>query len=803
MAIKGNPPGKVYRADIDGLRALAVLSVLIYHVDRDILPGGFVGVDIFLIISGFLITRNIWSEMLTGRFSFGSFYLKRIRRIAPAYFFMVGVTLVAGAALLLPADLLGLAKSALWGSFSASNVYFWLHLDTSYFAASSSEVPLLHTWSLGVEEQFYFIWPTLLILAAKFGHRRIKALMLVLLLCAGSFVWAELTNISAQKFAYYMLPTRAGELMIGAALAIYGTRKTGIFHDISCSRWWAEFLALNGLALVFYSLFWINDASDFPGLNAFYPSIATALLIVSGGAGSRLVKGLFTPRPVVAIGLVSYSLYLWHWPILAFFQYFYGDLDPVQICFALGAIAILSVGSYRFVERPARQWRAAGTKQFLVLYVTPLAGSVVLSVLIIATGGLRSIFNSFDGYREAVARVHEYTAQAFGFNYNCQGSRFDSRVLGEARCIIGDTPSSTTAEPAILLWGDSEAAHYIGVVGALAKEDHFRFRNATLSSCPPIFGGDYGEGIRKLSCDKFRPYMQKAILTGNYGAVVVSGAWTHYFKNKSFKRDFEATVHSLVARKIRVIIMGEVPSIDGYNRECELRAIRIGGNDCERRVVQQDDGMAPADRYLAALASSESDVYYVDVRPILCRNGYCSPYLDGRPVYFNPTHLSMDGSWFIGEKLLQAPRELERWRAAFRDVRQRSSSRSLGLLVRGNPNIKNTGFKPRPMPPILGGYVPDFPYHMRSARNIGSLRGPCAVVLEFWSATEGEIADRITASLTRLGYSLKSRTSSGDTIKMRFSGKGRQHVSVNVGPLAKLKPQSPDPSGMVYMRCDS
>lgn len=800
MSIRGDAPGKVYRADIDGLRALAVLSVLIYHVDRDILPGGFVGVDIFFIISGFLITRNIWSEMLTGRFSFGSFYLKRIRRIAPAYFFMVGVTLVAGVVLLLPTDLLGLAKSALWGAFSASNVYFWLHLDTSYFAASSSEIPLLHTWSLGVEEQFYFIWPTLLILAAKFGHRRSKALMLVLLLCAGSFVWAELTSVSAQKFAYYMLPTRAGELMIGAALAIYGTKKSGVFYELSCSKWWAESLAMSGLLFVAYSLFWINDASDFPGLNAFYPSIGTALLIIAGGAGSRVVKSIFTPRPVVAIGLISYSMYLWHWPVLAFLRYFYGDLDPIRICLALGIIAILSIVSYRFVERPARQWRATGIRQFLMLYAMPLIGSVMLSVLIIGTGGFRSIFNSFHGYREALARVNEYTAPAFDFNYNCQRSKFDSKVLGEARCIVGETPTHKAAEPSILLWGDSEAAHYIGVMGTLAKNDHFRFRNATLSSCPPIFGGDYGDGFRKVSCDKFRPFMQRAILNSNYGAVVMSGAWSHYFRNEYFKHDVEATIHSLVARKIRVIIVGEAPYLPRYNRECELRALRIGGVDCESRVVQQDRGMAPADAYLAELASSENGVYYLDVRSLLCRDGHCSPYLNGRPVYFNPTHLSMSGSWLIGEKLLQAPHELKQWQAAFRDVHERSSGGASGSAASGNTSTSNVGFTARPMPPILGGYVPDFLYHMRSARDIESLHGPSSVVLEFWGATDDEVADRITVSLAKLDYSLKLRTSSFGTIEMRFSKKGRPRLSVNVGPLAKLKPQSPNPSGLVYMR---
>lgn len=800
MKVRGDAAATIYRADIDGLRALAVLSVLIYHLDRSVLPGGFVGVDIFFVISGFLITRNIWSEMLADKFSFGSFYLKRIRRIAPAYFFTVGVTLLAGSVLLLPADLSALAQSALWGAFSASNIYFWLHLDTSYFASSSSEVPLLHTWSLGVEEQFYFIWPTLLIFAAKFAHRRFKALTLVLLLCAGSFIWAELTNIAAQKFAYYMLPTRAGELMIGAMLAIGGIKHASLFQEMSIPRWCSEALAIGGLGLFVYSLFWINDATDFPGVNALFPSIATAMLIISGGAGSRLALGVFTPRPIVTIGLISYSLYLWHWPVLAFFRYFYGDLDQAQMWIALALMALLSFVSYRYVERPARQWQATKLRQALVLYAMPLSGAIIFSAIIIATGGFYSVINSLDGYRVASVRVHEYTAPASDFKYNCQGSKFDPSVLQQSRCVLGSEPNSIIQEPATLLWGDSEAAHYIGVLGMLAKQSHFRFRNATLSACPPIFGGDYGDGWRKLICDKFRPFMQKAILSGSYDTVIMSGAWGHYSQNANFKRDVETTISSLVARNIRVILVGEVPYLPAYNRECELRAIRIGGADCETRASQPDHGLAPVDRYLSTLASADKGVYYVDVRSILCAESKCGAYLDGRSVYFNSTHLSMSGSWLIGEKLLRAPRELERWQSAITGGRNADALESPGVAQPNEPGADPVEFDPRHMSPILGGYAPDFPYHLRSARNIDSRAGPGAVVIEFWGVPSEVVANRIRRSLTLMGYLLKSTSQASGTIKMHYVASGRPDISVTVGPFTTLNPQSPMAKGMVYMR---
>lgn len=652
-----------YRPDIDGLRAIAVLSVILYHFNKSLVPGGFIGVDVFFVISGYLITRNIWNDMVQKKFSFGQFYLRRIRRIAPAFFAVLMLTLVAGSLLLLPDDMVSLARSGLWGTLSAANVYFWKFLDTSYFAESSDQVPLLHTWSLGVEEQFYLFWPGLLIIASFFRSKRFIALGTATLICIASFICAELTSVSAQKFAYYMLPPRAGELMMGAILAIWIQNSAVVAKDFPAREAFIEALAVAGILLLGLPLALINDDSRFPGLNAFYPCLGTAILIAAGGEGSRVVKALLSPRPLVFIGLISYSLYLWHWPILAFIRYFYGSVTGWPAVAAAVSIPVLSYCSYRFIEKPTRTSDAARMKQVFAMFILPGAVIASTALVMISTGGMRSIIESSSGYSTKLARLQQETAPAYNFYYNCQQSSFNPNILREARCIVGPAAlKMKNAEPKILLWGDSEAAHYIGVLGKISKIRGFTFRNATLSSCPPVFGGEYGQGQYKEGCRKFRPYMRDAILSDKYPVVIMSGAWSHYFREPGFEADLVKTLSEIEQRGSRVLLIGEAPYFPRYDRNCELRALRIGGLDCENRQRVPDKLLATADQKLVAISKKFQNVRYVDVRDILCRDGWCSPYLDGHPVYYNPTHLSMVGSWLIGDKLVRKG-DLRAWDA--------------------------------------------------------------------------------------------------------------------------------------------
>ncbi|GAB2662461.1 acyltransferase family protein [Arenimonas aestuarii] len=643
--------GEGYRPDIDGLRALAVLSVVAYHIDAAWLPGGYVGVDIFFVISGYLITRNIWGEMLAGRFSLGQFYLRRIRRIAPAFLVMAAVTVLAGSLLLLPQDLDRLSRSALWGVFSAANVFYWLHLDTGYFAESSSQEPLLHTWSLGVEEQFYFLWPALLLVLLRAPRRQAMVLAAAALVCVVSFAAAEWWAINSPKFAYYMLPARAGELMVGALLALSWRDRRPV-----AGGWKPETMAVAGLALVAYALFALNDESRFPGINAVYPCLGAALLMLAGQGGSRLVRLLFTSRPVVAIGLVSYSLYLWHWPILAYARYFLGEITSAQAIVAVAAMAVLSVLSYRFVEQPARRWRAAPMKQAIGLYGVPSALLAGVAIWIISTQGLKSTIEDTTRFSEAMAKLEEYTAPAGGDPGVCQLSRHDPEVLDQARCVLGAEDLRRRGEqPQVLLWGDSNAAHYVGALYVVAYRNGFLFRNATHSSCPPVFGGDYGLGRFREGCNQFRPLVEEALRGGQYRTVVMASAWDNHFRLPGFEADFERTIDELADAGIRVVLLGQIPRIANYGRQCDVRAARIGGLDCRTRNSIPDRGETGVNKRLARMAAARDGVEFLGLHGVICRQGRCDPYLRDRPVYYDAGHLSMSGSEVIGRIIDDGP----------------------------------------------------------------------------------------------------------------------------------------------------
>jgi peptidoglycan/LPS O-acetylase OafA/YrhL len=335
-----------YRADIDGLRAVAVLSVLAFHYGAPI-RGGFTGVDIFFVISGFLITQVLAAEIAAGTFSVLGFYERRMRRILPALLTMLGTVLLAGRLLLSAGDYAALARSTATAAFGVSNFFF--HAHTGYFDQVADLMPLLHTWSLAVEEQFYLVWPLLLLALASVGSRIPVAATLaaiVIIGCAGSIAYFQFDP----KAAFYMALPRAWELAIGALLVFLPTLPRVI----------GEIAAFVGLVLVAIG-FTISPAK-FPGQFALYPCIGAALLIwprAQNTISSRLL-GLLAP-----VGLISYSLYLWHWPVWVYFRVYINNGTPnagEAIALAVASIALAGM-SYRYIEQPfrRRRWSATST----------------------------------------------------------------------------------------------------------------------------------------------------------------------------------------------------------------------------------------------------------------------------------------------------------------------------------------------------------------------------------------------------------------------------------------------------------
>lgn len=332
-----------YRADIDGLRAIAVLAVIFFHTNVPGFSGGFVGVDIFFVISGFLITSIILKEINEENFSITRFYERRIRRIFPALFPVIAFSLVAGAYLFEADAFDEFGQSIIATTLFSSNILFGS--DSGYFAAPSLQKPLLHTWSLAVEEQFYIFFPLALVLIHGFlKSRYLLWILIAITLSLGASIYGVYHYAGA---TFYLVPTRAWELLAGSILAL------GVLPDPS-SAWLRNLLSITGLGLIIYSVGFYTEATLFPGYNAIAPVLGAWLVIYSNGE-KAIVNKLLSMRPLVFIGLISYSLYLWHWPFAAFARYLmfrpFNAYDSAGIILVSLAVSILS---WKYIEQPFR-----------------------------------------------------------------------------------------------------------------------------------------------------------------------------------------------------------------------------------------------------------------------------------------------------------------------------------------------------------------------------------------------------------------------------------------------------------------
>lgn len=655
-----------YRSDIDGLRAIAVLSVIAYHINDRIAPGGFTGVDIFFVISGFLITSLILKGLANGSFSLSMFYARRIKRIVPASFLMLAVVYAAGVTLLAPPDFHKLSQAATYVLFSTSNIYFWKHIDISYFAPSIDDLPLLHTWSLGVEEQFYLVWPLTVMLTAKLRPRLRFAIYG--LLCLGSFSLAQHMANTAPIFSFYMLPTRAGELLLGAMAAMLPLRGG---EETLLGRGMREAAAWFGCALLLYSFMRIDKSSVFPGLNSLPACMGAVLLIVSGTKRTTFVSRLLSTRVLVGIGLLSYSLYLWHWPVLAYVRYFHSTISWTLALGALGVTAILAAASYAFVEFPLRYVTVPFKSVYVRYYVLPACFFLLLGLSVRHFKVKETIVQNAEVYRQQLRELDADTAQAQLYTYDCQLSIFDAERFSDPRCVIGNgTP------PTALLWGDSHAAHYVGLLGAAAMDAGFSFRNISHSECPPILGrdGKYG-GRRRESCTRYRQQIAKEL--EKYDTVFMAAAWSGYAGIAGFWDDVAATFNILRKQGKRVYVITQIPVFPSYNRQCDIRNVSLHLVDCRALSKYADQGDGSYNIQLGAVAAAYDNVTVVDVRDLVCQDGQCSPYAPSQPLYYDTQHLSMSGSWLLGQRFVAAGSA----RSLFNDVGRRSPLNRQGKAV--------------------------------------------------------------------------------------------------------------------------
>lgn len=436
-----------YRPEVDGLRAIAVIAVVLYHAGLGV-PGGFVGVDIFFVISGYLITSLIVKEVERGTFSMVTFWERRARRILPASIVLVVAVLISGWFLLLPSDYAKLGLSAGFHSLFAANLYFWR--TTNYFAGPSEEQPLLHTWSLGVEEQFYVFFP--LLLAGFFFFRFSRCRLLLLTIFGGifvtSFVLSEYTVSDYPTYNFYLLPFRAWELVLGSIVALLPLR------FLKLPQSWREAFAWCGFLAVLVPCFVYSHDTTFPGLSALPPCLGAAMLIWATGRVNQeapmvSVGRLLSSRPLVFIGLISYSLYLWHWPFFAYWTYW--ELEPASLLTRLLLVLaglVLAVLSWRFIETPFRLKQLGGTKRSIFTY-----SGVGLVSCLLAAGSLVYFSGVPTRFSDRVNAIDQCRAEALPVNQIASKVNLKAARAGEfPRFCSVETPSDK-----IIVWGDSHA----------------------------------------------------------------------------------------------------------------------------------------------------------------------------------------------------------------------------------------------------------------------------------------------------------------------------------------------------------
>ena len=518
-------PSPKYRPDIDGLRAIAVLLVLNFHAFPGVAPGGFVGVDVFFVISGFLITGIITRELEAGRFSLIGFYNRRIRRIFPALIVVLAATLALGWFWMLPQALAQLGSDSFASAAFFANIA--LLLQSGYFDIESAKKPLLHLWSLGIEEQFYLFWPLLLMLAARL---RVSIIAVAAVLGIASFL-LNVAWIGSNPVATFYLPfTRAFELLAGAVLACGWIK---VSQSGTASNW----RAWTGIALITASVALLDSHRAFPGWWAVLPVAGSALLLSAPAAWLNRV--VLASRPMVWIGLISYPLYLWHWPLLVFGEMIkFRPLTLLERELILLASMALAWATYRFVEIPFRFGRPSGRKMFA------LGGGMVL----IAVAGFAVVWGrGFDSRLPPDIRAMA-SVRTESFKW-----RIHECLLNLAsETSFADTCVERDRRPLLLVWGDSTAGALLPGLRKAQETRDFGIGQLTSNSCIPALGADIPStpGCRAMN-DKVFSLIREI----KPDVVLLHGTWEKHLDNVA-----ETVIALKQQTQARVVVLGGVPA---------------------------------------------------------------------------------------------------------------------------------------------------------------------------------------------------------------------------------------------------
>lgn len=610
--------GFLYRPDVDGLRTIAVALVLLYHAGLGWL-GGFIGVDIFFVISGFLITGVIISREEKGTFRFADFWARRFRRLAPALLVIVFGCLIAGAFILWPDDYEDLAMASLAQQAFAANIYFWQ--NTGYFDGAADMMPLLHTWSLAVEEQFYFVYPFLLVL---FWRTRLKKLLVpALFVCVLLSLAVSAYGVHRYPSAsFYLLPTRAWELGMGGLL-FFLMRKPW-------PRLVSEIVAWAGLLTVLLCGWFYTSAMPFPGITALWPCLGTLAIIAGCAAPGVSLSRVLALKPMVVVGQMSYALYLVHWPILVFTRHVHGEITPGTGILCLVISFVLSYLLWVFIETPIRHRKLLPGKTAFI------TGSAVAIGITVAGAAAIVVGNGFvNRYDTQVAAYLELADE--------QTSKYITTLqeIKEDRVpVMGDEDGQVKA----VFWGDSHAMALVPGVDAACIEQGIKCYRITRDATPPILDYAFGEGEHHTDGPIYTKAALDWIIASDAEVVLIAGHWSWYARASDFSEPLQQTVDRLVAAGKRVALVQSVP-IHPRNVPKMLAQAVIDGEDLDKVGVSEAehlDFQAKAIASLHPLASEQ--VTLLDPAQVLRDEaGLYRAAIEGIAMYVDEGHLSING----------------------------------------------------------------------------------------------------------------------------------------------------------------
>lgn len=655
-----------YRAEIDGLRAVAIIPVILFHAGFPLFSGGFVGVDIFFVISGYLITTIILTEKEQGKFSLINFYERRARRILPALFFVMLVSLPFAWLWLIPSDMKDFSQSLIGVATFSSNILFWQ--ETGYWGTANELKPLLHTWSLAVEEQYYIIFPLYLMLMWRFRKRWILSSFMVIAVI--SLALAQWGAYNYQTATFFLLPTRGWELAIGASIAFYFLYRKKTIRTLLSHRFIDETLGLVGLLMIGYAVFIFDKTIPFPSVYALIPTVGTALIILFSSS-QTVIGRLLGTKILVSIGLISYSTYLWHQPLFAFARN-RSLTNPSEILYVVLAIFSIMLGylSWRYIENP---FRAKGIFKRKTIFMFSAIGTVLFITIGLAGHYTEGFQNRFE-VKQSI--LDDFLPN--NLRNNC-GINADPKRNEINFCTLGTTIDNIDLSFAVL--GDSHSSAILPAFDSAAQKNNTKYVHSGLGGCLPLLGvdvasGNYSRGVCENLASKQFEYIKnngikKVFLVARWSLYTEKGTkgsnnyllvdknsktLTREASRTVFARGIENTIEAYQSIGVNIFIVLQVPQqkVEPETLYYKLSKISISDDIIINQSISRNySNHLQAYNRKVFEGLTFKNVKIINLDEYYCNDDVCLIGDKNHSYYLDKDHISISGANLVTDEIIK------------------------------------------------------------------------------------------------------------------------------------------------------